>query len=145
LKILILSAAALALAACGPKVEVKDHGDSVTVTGPGGQVVTAGKNAPTNLPEFATLYPGAEVVSNVNMGKNGIVTFSTPATPDAVMAYYKTAAAGAKLATEGDITSGGPDSARIATFKGEGDARQLAVTAKADGGKTMVVITYTAP
>src|SRR4051812_20651814 len=95
-RVLVISASVLALAACG-RAQVKHDGTAV-FHGRDGSTMTVGHNLPTNLPGYLKAYPGATIKSSLDSGPNGgVLVMETSAAPDAVVAFYKQAAASAGL------------------------------------------------
>ena len=128
---------ALAVAACG---SAKKSGDEATITlndGKGGQsTITTGKSADVALPAGFTLYPGAEVLSNIAMkdgdGAVTILSMGTRDSIDKVVAFYKGQAARAGVQIGMDLST--PDSAMIG---GNKDGLDFSLTAgPKDGGGT---------
>jgi hypothetical protein len=112
-------AIALFISACGSPVESNADGSKV-VHGANGDVTLTEAQAPKNLPAYATLYPGAQVISSVvtdaKTGSGGVVGFNVSAKPGDVIAFYEKLAASNKLTnklgsppdpdgTQGDILS----------------------------------------
>jgi hypothetical protein len=102
--------AALTLNACGRSEVAEKAADTTapaqpTVDAPApGPTETAATPAGSGAPAFAPLYPGANLSqpASTAMGPGGapgaIVTFTTPDSPDAVIAFYKARAEAAGLA-----------------------------------------------
>jgi hypothetical protein len=141
----IALAAVLALGACGPRVE-QAPGGAITVHGEGGQSVVVGHAAPANLPPYAQIYPGGNVVSSVTAGdtRGGLVVYDVAASPDAVADFYRKAATGAGLTSTMDSAQsslGGK--AHVLMFNQQGTRRNLMVSVDAKpGARTKVAITY---
>lgn len=108
-----IPAACLLLAGCGSgssDVTVNEDGDgtgTIEIKSENADVnITAGDNAKVTLPEGFTLYPGAKVISNVNMTTNGeahaTLTMSSSASPDEIVAFYRrqAEAAGVEIRSE---------------------------------------------
>jgi len=120
-KFTILAVAA-ALAACNSGTTVTtDDGKEVTVEGNGSDGlsiqskdgefnVQSGPNAKVTLPAGFTAYPGAEIISNVNMDSNGkqvsTLTMNTNAGLDQVVAFYKKQAIAAGVDVSTEINAG---------------------------------------
>ncbi|WEK46624.1 MAG: hypothetical protein P0Y56_16705 [Candidatus Andeanibacterium colombiense] len=138
--------AALAVCACGPSAKVQKSGDEATITlNNGGEksTITSGKSAPAALPAGFTLYPGAEVSSNVTMkggdGTMTIVSMGTGDGVDKVAAFYKAQAAKAGITIGMDMST--PQSAMIG---GNGKGVDFTLTAgPRDGGGTTANLSFT--
>jgi hypothetical protein len=137
-------AAAVALGACSRRVETAPGGQ-VTIRGDNGQSVTIGHQAPPNMPAYAPIYPGGQIVSTVAAPTGGVVIFKVAAAPDAVAAFYLKAASAAQLTSQLDSssTAGGANASRSMIFGQEGSKRSLAVTiASQPDGQTQVNLMY---
>jgi hypothetical protein len=137
-------AGALALGACGPKAEVSPGGQ-VTIHGQNGQTMTFGHETPSNMPAYAPIYPGGQMVSTMVTPAGGVVIFKVPAAPDAVAAFYQKAAAGAQLTSQLDSQAMASGAARSRTmmFGQEGTKRSLSVTLESQpDGQTQVSLMY---
>lgn len=131
---------------------VRDTGDgsaTVTITGPDGKTgqFKTGQGAAGFLPDFAPLYPGAEVTGGAggdsSTGTGGAVTFATKDSPEKVVAWYKGVAekSGMKIAAE--MTMG---DTRMLSAADEAGGRSLQVQATAaDGGTSATIIAGTNP
>lgn len=132
--------AALALCACGPKTEVSSSG-TVTVYGDNGQAVTIGRQPPA----YAPIYAGASVVSTMGSATGGVVAYTVQAPPDAIVDFYKKAAAGAQLTGQFDSSSmnGASGAHRVLMFGQTGSKRSLSVTVEPQpNGLTKVGLIY---
>lgn len=115
--------AALALAGCGKKdektvysdghntVSTNASGDHMTITGQNGEKVEFGAGTNAKLPDFAPLYPGANVTSSVTGsgkdGNGGMVGFHTSSPPADVIAFYKAKSGAGGLAQTMDANVNG--------------------------------------
>ncbi|MDQ0466280.1 putative small lipoprotein YifL [Caulobacter ginsengisoli] len=148
---------AASLAACGkppakaPAATVAAGTESgqVTVKTPDGQVAVikggaaAVAAAPGRAPPaYAPTYPGAAVLSRIETGDVTILRFTTKDAPDQVMAFYRDAAAKAKVPVSADMDMGG---SKMFAAEEEGGARGMQLTAAAANGLTTVQLTYHAP
>ncbi|RIV90497.1 hypothetical protein D2V17_04390 [Aurantiacibacter xanthus] len=134
MRAVVISAAVLALAACGSDdsntIETEDGDITYTVDEDSGKTVTtvtnaegetvkvqSGEGAAANLPDGFTLYPGARVVSSTNVssgGSNGaLVELESPAKAEEIVAFYRKEAEAAGIeikmemkANEAQIVSG---------------------------------------
>jgi len=118
MKKLVVLAGAVALAACNSGTTVTtDDGKEVTIEGNGSDGlsiqskdgefnVQSGPNAKVALPAGFSVYPGAEIISSVNMDSNGkqvsTLTMNTSAGLAQVVDFYKkqAIAAGVDVSTE---------------------------------------------
>jgi ABC-type phosphate/phosphonate transport system substrate-binding protein len=150
---IVAAAATLALAACGRKEKAAESQVTVAPNGQatiridggkegGGQTATMGTALPANLPAYVKVYPGATVASSVTGtsggSSGGMIMYQTSATPEAVLAFHKKAAADAGLATTADTAVG-----QTHSFVASGAAgKNVNVTvARTDNG-TFVQMTY---
>ncbi len=149
---------AVALTACGPS------GEKTVATGNGGTVTTqthsdgsqtytvkdaanntqvtmgTGAAASAKLPNYAPLYPGAEVQTSVNAsGSNegGMVMFKTSAAAQNVIDFYKKSAGAAGMADVFNMTSG--DTMSFSAHDTKTKHGFSVVATKADGGTTVQV------
>jgi hypothetical protein len=146
--------AALSLTACGKKPE----NDKPTVTASaGGYTVKSGDGSATiatgaaavataagGLPDFAPLYPGAQVQSTAaglgnDEAKGGMVVFTTSDSPDQVMAFYKTKAQANGMAAQLDANMG---AARQFAASDEASGRGLQVIVSGETGATQVQLIW---
>jgi hypothetical protein len=102
--------------------------------------------ASPGAPEFAVLYPGAELeapptTASGASGNGGLVTFRTDATPDEVVAFYEQRAATAGLRPVMGMSQG--DARAFGASAGEADGAKLQVVAAPDeGGATSVQLSW---
>jgi hypothetical protein len=104
------------------------------------------KTPPKNLPTYVRLYPGSAQVMNMSMGPVTVDAATTPDTPDTVLAYYRTQAAGDGLTETAPPANAAPapDQKAIAF---EGPDKMLAVVVKpqSSGAGTIVTLSWTVP
>jgi len=99
-------------------------------------------------PAFAALYPGAQAdgpatVANGPTGPVGLITFTTDADPDAVVAFYKQRAEAAGLAPVMAMNQGEARAYGAAARKADGATLQV-VASPGEGGLTSVQLTWSA-
>ena len=104
------------------------------------------KTPPKNLPAYVRLYPGSTQMMNMSMGSVMVDAATTPDTPDTVLAYYRTQAAGDGLTETAPPANAAPapDQKAIAF---EGPDKMLAVVVKpqTSGAGTTVTLSWTVP
>ena len=154
-----LCAAALLLAACGSdkpregvSIDSGDDGVTATVTDKDGNQATMryggeeGIAAPTNLPDFAPVYPDAQIISVVTGSEaenKGMVNFRTTASMADVMNFYRDKAKAAGLSVEAEVQMG---AGRMLALTDKASGRALQLTANPDEaeGGVMVGMVYDA-
>ena len=99
-------------------------------------------------PAFAALYPGAQVdapatVASGPTGPGGLITFTTDATPETVIAFYRQRAEAAGLAPVMAMNQGEARAYGAAARKADGATLQV-VAAPGEGGLTSVQLTWSA-
>lgn len=99
-------------------------------------------------PAFAALYPGAQVdapatVASGPTGPGGLITFTTEAAPEAVIAFYRQRAETAGLAPVMAMNQGEARAYGAAARKENGATLQV-VAAPGEGGRTSVQLTWSA-
>ena len=99
-------------------------------------------------PAFAALYPGAQAdgpatVANGPTGPGGLITFTTDADPDAVVAFYKQRAEAAGLAPVMAMNQGEARAYGAAARTTNGATLQV-VASPGEGGLTSVQLTWSA-
>lgn len=99
-------------------------------------------------PAFAALYPGAQTdgpatVANGPTGPGGLITFTTDAGPDAVVAFYKQRAEAAGLAPVMAMNQGEARAYGAAARSTNGATLQV-VASPGEGGLTSVQLTWSA-
>ncbi|MGH7021010.1 MAG: hypothetical protein ACREEY_14075 [Brevundimonas sp.] len=110
---------------------------------------TAVSAAPIDgAPIFAALYPGAQAdapatVASGPTGPGGLITFTTDAAPDAVIAFYRERAEAAGLAPVMAMNQGEARAYGAAARKTDGATLQV-VASPGEGGVTSVQLTWSA-
>lgn len=99
-------------------------------------------------PIFAALYPGAQAdapatVASGPAGPGGLITFTTDATPEAVIAFYRQRAEAAGLAPVMAMNQGEARAYGASARKDKGATLQV-VAAPGEGGLTSVQLTWSA-
>ena len=99
-------------------------------------------------PAFAALYPGAQAdgpatVANGPTGPGGLITFTTDAAPDAVVAFYRQRAEAAGLAPVMAMNQGEARAYGAAARTANGATMQV-VASPGEGGLTSVQLTWSA-
>ncbi|MBJ7485546.1 hypothetical protein [Brevundimonas sp.] len=97
-------------------------------------------------PAFAALYPGAELdgpplAATGPAGPGGVVTFTTDADPDAVIAFYRERAEGAGMAIISSMNQG---EARAYGAQNQANGANINVVAAPSEGRTSVQLTWSA-
>lgn len=97
-------------------------------------------------PQFAAVYPegeiqGAPLVAGGSAGEGGVLTFTTPANPDAVIAFYRERAEASGLATMMALNQG---EARAYGAQNPGSGASLNVVAAPSDALTSVQLTWSA-
>ena len=108
----------------------------------------AAEPAADGAPAFAALYPGAQVDSPATVasgpaGPGGLITFTTEAAPDAVVAFYRQRAETAGLAPVMAMNQGEARAYGAAARKENGATLQV-VASPGEGGLTSVQLTWSA-
>ncbi|MFN6982620.1 MAG: hypothetical protein ACK4NU_11920 [Brevundimonas sp.] len=115
---------------------------------PAPEAVTAAVPAAPGAPAYAALYPGAALDQPATTaagpdGEGGLVTFTTAATPDEVVAFYRTRAEEAGLTSVMGMNQG--DARAYGAAGGQAGATNLqVVAAPGDGGETSVQLSWSA-
>lgn len=159
-----VAALALVAAACDPKTEqTPPAGDAPapaagtpatppTAATAATAAVAAAMVEPTpplpGAPAFAAIYPGGEIdgqptAGSGEAGDGGMVTFTTDASPDAVVAFYKSRAEAAGLASTAGLNQGDAR-AYGAAGTGEDGASLQVVASPGEEGQTSVLLTWSA-
>jgi hypothetical protein len=129
---------------------VRQDGENstVTVTGPDGQTgkFVSGSGAADFLPDFAPLYPGAQVTGGAGGdsegGLGGMVSFETADAAEKVVAWYKEQAGKAGMKVAAEMTMG--DSRMLAAQdEAKGHSFQVQMSPKEEGGSTGTLIAGT--
>lgn len=149
--------AAMALSACGSDetsgtFETDDGEGSYTVNQDGDDInieatsdegdfsLQTGDDLDVDLPAGFTIYPGAEVTSNMTMGQeNGgggsVVSMTSDASPEDLLAHYRAEAEAAGIEIKAEMDLGG-----MKVLAGEsGNGASFTVRAGEDGGVTLMV------
>ena len=153
----VLAAAVLALSACGDRSETSDaagtpaadalaetdSGTAAAVDQPPATPAPALANA-DGAPPFAALYPGARLQSPAVTSQNetergGMVTFTTPDHPEAVIAWYRDRAEAAGLASAMTLTQG---ETQVFGAQADGAGAHVRVVATPVDGETSVQLTW---
>lgn len=145
-------ATALCLAACSPASDDKaaPQADAEAVPAAdapaGAPAPDAGATTPSGDPAFAAVYPGSDLTAPVtradgDAGPGGMATFTTTATPDAVVEFYKHRAEGAGLVSTSAMNQGEARGYKAASNDG---AASVAVIAAPEGERTSVQLTWSA-
>jgi len=141
----ILALAALALAGCGRR-GAESNSTKLVLHGQNGETAVIGKGAPSKMPAYAPLFPGAKITSSMDMGdKGGIVTYTVSAPPQAVIDFYKKAAAGAHFDSTMDMSNNPGAGAKVIMFSQTGSKRSLTASAEPSPDGTKVGLTYGTP
>ena len=154
-----LMAVGLVLVACGGDAEPEApaateaaasvDAPAVSDTPAAPSMTAAAVPAALDAPDYAVLYPeatpvGPATVARGPSGPGGIATFTTPATPDAVVAFYRQRAEAAGLVTIASMNQGGA-SAYSAGDGASGTGKLLSVVATpGEDGPTNVQLSWTA-
>ncbi len=101
------------------------------------------RSPPKDLPDYATLYPGATNTVSMNMGPMSAVVFQAPASPDEVVAFYRNEATNADL-PETRANAVGPAEQKQAAFADQASGRMLVIVARpgAQGAGSLATLTY---
>ena len=120
----------------------------VAVAAPAGEAVAASADAAPidGAPVFAALYPGAQAdapatVASGPTGPGGLITFTTEAAPEAVIAFYRQRAEAAGLAPVMAMNQGEARAYGAAARKENGATLQV-VASPGEGGLTSVQLTW---
>ena len=122
---------------------------AATDAAPSAAVAASADAAPINgAPVFAALYPGAQVdapatVASGPTGPGGLITFTTEAAPDTVVAFYRQRAEAAGLSPVMAMNQGEARAYGAAARKADGATLQV-VAAPGEGGLTSVQLTWSA-
>lgn len=110
--------------------------------------VGADRTAIDGAPAFAVLYPGAEADGPATLasgvaGPGGLITFTTDAAPDTVVAFYRQRAEAAGLAPVMAMNQGEARAYGAAARQDNGPSLQV-VASPGEGGVTSVQLTWSA-
>ncbi len=147
--------AATAMAGCSPPAEeaapvaaeAAAEAAAPAVAAPAGTPVAAAAPAAPGAPAFAVVYPGGTARGPVTVargpdGPGGILSFTTDATPDAVVAFYRQRAEAAGLASVMAMNTG--EARAYGAAAGDGSGKLLHVVATpVEGGPTSVQLDWT--
>ncbi len=155
---LVISLAALALAACGgsesASSETEDGTGEYTVDNDGDGVemrftddegnettLNSGSNVEVNLPDGFTIYPGAEIVQSTAIdsadGQGSLVMMTSSASPQQMIDHYRSQAEAAGVDIQMEMTSG---DTRVIGGEGPED-RFFSFTASASGDESTGMLT----
>jgi hypothetical protein len=149
--------AAMALAGCSPpageaapaaaEAEPAAEAAAPAAAAPAESPAAAAAPAAPGAPAFAVVFPGGTAQGPVTVargpdGPGGILTFTTDATPDAVVAFYRQRAEAAGLASVMAMNTG--DARAYGAAAGDGSGKVLHVVATpVEGGPTSVQLDWT--
>ncbi|MFI4935559.1 MAG: hypothetical protein ACHP7N_13125 [Caulobacterales bacterium] len=109
-----------------------------------GGCMNTSKTPPKDLPDYVKIYPGATQVVAMGLGSMSTEVFSTSASPDEVVSFYRTQAQSDGL-PEGSAPApaGAPPEQKQAEFGDPASGKMLVVVAKpSQGVGTMVSLIY---
>lgn len=117
-----------------------------TPTGTSSAPAATPVSARETTPDFAVVYPdgeveGAPLIAAGDAGPGGVVTFTTPATPDTVIAFYRQRAEAAGLAPMMSLNQG---EARAYGALKQASGASVNVVASPVADKTSVQLTWSA-
>ena len=123
-------------------------GVAVVQAAPESAIAVADAAAIDGAPAFAALYPGAQAdgpatVASGPTGPGGLITFTTDAAPDAVVAFYRQRAEASGLAPVMAMNQGEARAYGAAARQENGASLQV-VAAPGEGGLTSVQLTWSA-
>lgn len=123
-------------------------GVAVVQAAPESTIAVADAAAIDGAPAFAALYPGAQAdgpatVASGPTGPGGLITFTTDAAPDAVVAFYRQRAEASGLAPVMAMNQGEARAYGAAARQENGASLQV-VAAPGEGGLTSVQLTWSA-
>jgi hypothetical protein len=142
LSAVLLLAVAVGLTACKKEHRTDTH--AAVAARPARLGPAVSQSAPASLPPYAAVYPGSTVSSSVSgMGEPtaGMVTFSTPASAEDVMRFYKDRAAAQGL-TETAQSAEHHTRSFNASKPGSTETVSVTTAPDPDGEGTVVQITY---
>jgi hypothetical protein len=108
----LIAASGLMLGACGKKSDKERQGQTTVKIGDmevSGTTQQAGETVPLppNMPSYAAIYPGGEVKAVVTMGGQPVtgtmISYTTSASPEELIAFYKKNAEAASLQNVNEI------------------------------------------
>ena len=104
---------------------------------------TIGAALPDHIPPYAEVYPGADVMAVVDLtaaDMGMMITYSTPAQPTEVLAFYKKNAAASNMETTSDSAIQG--TLLYAARKKDGSHAQVSLSIGSKDGGSVVQVTY---
>jgi hypothetical protein len=151
-----------ALTGCGRNrdqqhgVTINGNGGSVTVSGSGEhmtihdasgkqtvEINSNGGSAPSNMPDYVAVYPGAKITASVagagNNGNGGMMVEQTSASVADVIAFYKQKSAGAGFVEAMNMNTGGTT---MFTAQSSDKKKSLSVVASTSNGATQAQVTW---
>ena len=150
-----------ALTGCGRNqdqqhtVAINGNGGSVTVSGSGEhmtihdangkqtvEINSNGGSAPSNMPDFVAVYPGAKITASVagaGNGNGGMMVEQTSASIADVVTFYKKKSSDAGFAETMNMTMGG---STMFTATSPDKKKSLSVVASTANGATQAQITW---
>jgi hypothetical protein len=148
------SAMILGLAACGQAPEAAPEPKAALAEASAGPAVAVAATPPTpattatGAPAYSEIYPGGQVQDGAGAasgasGPGRIVTFTTAAAPDQVVAFYKQRAEAAGLHSVMAMDQGDAKAYGAAGRNGSGASLQV-VAAPTEGGETSVQLSWNA-
>ncbi len=150
----------LCLAGCDNRSKAEQTPAPPPLAAPSEQAATPAAEAPTPVetaeavpaapgaPDYAALYPGAALdqpatIADGPDGAGGLVTFTTAASPDEVVAFYRNRAEAAGLSSVMGMNQG--DARAYGAAGGQNGATNLqVVAAPGEGGETSVQLSWSA-
>jgi hypothetical protein len=139
---IVLAFAAMLLAGC---VKTNDKGES-EVALPGGQKMVMGKTLPADAPSYVKAWPGAEMVTRMEMkGVGTLVAFPAKgAKADEVLAFYRNTA-GASGLVEVPVSAEQASSfqgQKVVMFNERGRDKFMLVSVRDQGADSVVSLVY---
>ena len=139
--IIVTAALALSLTACGKTEKQQPKpGPNFSINMPGAKA-SIGSTAPSNLPAYVEIFPGAEVVAAfTGFDSNqaaGTMTLKTKAEVQEVVDFYKKSMAKNGLAAKAEFTSG-----NVVTIAAENGDKMLTIIATKTDADTTIQVTY---
>lgn len=135
---LVVAVSALTLGACDNKEQKPKDTPKFQIELDKGAVAGSGLSLPKNMPAYAKVYPGADVIAVVDNKYIGVmVSYETSAPPDEVIAFHKKNIADAGLEIRHEAVIQG-----TTIFSAKKDKQTLSVTVAGQDGKTMVQLNY---
>lgn len=137
-------AALLTLTACEARsvAEADNSVDAAPAGSMSAEAAPAAAPAAPSRPAFATPYPGATIAQNATAqssasAADGAITFTTDASPEAVVEYYRSKAEGAGLAPVMGMSQG-----ETRAYGAQGGGASVSVVASPEAEKTSVQLTW---